>query len=92
MNAAQYAEEWSVKSGRSSREIYVPIALREEIPMHHCTECKDEFDPIEGRIPSDDPADQSNFCSDRCYEKFHDRIDFEESYNQARYSGAPVLP
>lgn len=59
-----------------------------------CTRCGDEFAPIEGRPPSDDPDDQSNFCSDRCYDEHHDAIDAEAcvtAYREARHSGAPAL-
>ena len=56
-----------------------------------CTECRDEFSPIEGNRTSDDPADQSNFCSDTCYSKFHDAIDAESAYTEAGWS-APVFP
>ena len=33
----------------------------------YCTNCEDQFSPIEGNRPSDEPGDQSNFCSDACY-------------------------
>lgn len=54
-----------------------------------CTECGDEFYPIEGRIPSDDPADQSNFCDDDCYDTYHDRIDAQAAYDEAGWA-APL--
>jgi hypothetical protein len=56
-----------------------------------CSECGDEFTPIEGRPPSDDPADQSNFCSDDCYDRYHERLDAQGAYREAGY-GAPVWP
>lgn len=58
-------------------------------PIAFCTECRDEFTPIEGRRTSDDPADQCNFCSDSCYYRYHDRIDAQSAYNEAGWA-APV--
>lgn len=59
--------------------------------MAWCTYCGEEFHPIEGRTPSEDPDDQSNFCSDSCYESWHDAIDAEAAYREAGY-GSPVWP
>ena len=56
-----------------------------------CTYCGDQFDPIEGRPPSEDPDDQSNFCSDDHYDLHHALIDAEEAYRSAGY-GSPVWP
>lgn len=59
-------------------------------PLAFCSECRDEFDLLEGQRVSDDPADQVNFCSDDCYVRYHDRLDAEEAYEQAGWS-APVF-
>lgn len=59
-------------------------------PIHFCSYCTDEFDPIEGQAPSDDPADQSNFCSDSCYDAFHEALDASEAHDSAGWS-APVF-
>lgn len=92
--AESYRAEWATLTGKSEREIYIPVALREEpavlAPIFCCSECGDEFDPIEGQAPSDEPADQSNFCSDDCYDRYHDKIDAQEAYEQAGWS-APVF-
>lgn len=89
-----YRAEWATLTGKSEREIYIPTALREESavlpPVHCCTECGDEFDPIEGQVPSDEPADQSNFCSDDCYDRYHERLDAQAAYDEAGWS-APVF-
>lgn len=103
MHTAQsYKAEWATLTGKSEREIYVPVALRDSrrapaqeepavlAPVVCCSECGDEFDPIEGQVPSDEPADQSNFCSDDCYDRYHDKIDAQEAYDQAGWS-APVF-
>lgn len=49
----------------------------------HCTNCGDQFSPIEGNRPSDEPGDQSNFCSDDCYNAWHDAVDAESAYREA---------
>lgn len=59
-------------------------------PIVFCSYCNDEFDPIEGQRPSDDPADQANFCSDDCYDRYHEAIDAQSVYDEAGWS-APVF-
>lgn len=59
-------------------------------PLILCSECGDEFGPIEGQVPSGDPADQSNFCSDDCYCQYFDRIDAQAAYDEAGWA-APVF-
>lgn len=59
-------------------------------PIAFCSECQDEFDPIEGQVPSEDEADQSNFCSDSCYDTYHDRIDAQAAYDEAGWA-SPVF-
>lgn len=55
----------------------------------YCTNCGDQFSPIEGNRPSDEPGDQSNFCSDECYDAWNDAVDAESAYRGAGWS-APV--
>lgn len=57
----------------------------------YCTNCGDQFSPIEGNRPSDEPGDQSNFCSDDCAEGWWAAVDAEEAYYETR-GGAPVHP
>lgn len=59
-------------------------------PIHSCSYCADEYEPIEGNSPSLDP-EEVRFCSDDCRERYYDEIDAEEAYRQARNSGAPVF-
>jgi hypothetical protein len=59
-------------------------------PVHFCPQCTDEFDPIEGQVPSEGHADQSNFCSDDCYNRYREAIEAQEAYDQAGWS-APVF-
>ena len=63
--------------------------------MAWCTNCGDEFEPIAAirRLAGaiEDPDDQSNFCSDSCYESWQDAIDAEAAYREAGY-GSPVWP
>lgn len=56
----------------------------------YCTNCGDQFSPIEGNRPSDDPEDQSNFCSDECAEYWQELTDAEEAYYSER-GGASVF-
>lgn len=48
-----------------------------------CSQCGDEFDPIEGVVIPQDP-DEPRFCSSECGEN-------RTAYLDARYSGAPAL-
>ena len=52
--------------------------------MTFCSECKDQFDPVEYRHP--DP-DGPNFCSSECEDRWWVSLD----YDLERNSGAPVF-
>lgn len=56
--------------------------LREEwfLMDVRCTCCGDEFDPIEGVIPS---LDSENFCSLECEQTWSEMIDAEFAYRNA---------
>lgn len=53
-----------------------------------CSQCGDEFDPIEGNEPAVDP-DEPRFCSDECAEYWQQLTDAEEAYYSER-GGASV--
>ncbi len=55
----------------------------------HCRWCGDAFEP-EG-IPSFDPDDDTNFCSDDCEEAFRKDQADQDVYRSARYGGAPIF-
>lgn len=55
-------------------------------PIHFCSYCNDDFDPIEGEAPS---TEEPSFCSDDCRERYWAAVDAEEAYNEAG-TGAPV--
>lgn len=90
-----YQRYWSVLTQRNEREIYVPLGIREETMLGRtpsfCSQCGDEFSPIEGTGPSDDPGDQCNFCSDACYERHHEELDARSAYDEAAWP-AVVFP
>lgn len=55
--------------------------------MWFCSECGDQFDPVEYRHP--DP-DGPNFCSSECEDEFLDGEEFTQIYLSAG-SAAPLF-
>lgn len=55
-----------------------------------CTNCGDEFAPVEGNEAPQDP-DEPRFCSDGCAEAWWAAVDAEEICRESR-GGAPVHP
>lgn len=55
-----------------------------------CTQCLDEFTPIEGNAAPVDP-DEPRFCSERCREWFEAQTAADTAYYEARHTGAPVV-
>jgi hypothetical protein len=53
-----------------------------------CTNCGDEFAPVEGNEPPQDP-DEPRFCSETCAEAWSAAVDAEEVYRESG-TGAPV--
>lgn len=51
-------------------------------PVARCTECGDEYDPVEYTTVPQDP-DEPQFCSDACEMKHWDALDAEEAYRQS---------
>lgn len=58
-------------------------------PIAFCSYCNDEYDPIEGVDPPQDP-DEVQFCSDDCAERYQAAEDAAEAYEGAS-TGAPVF-
>lgn len=55
-----------------------------------CTQCLDEFTPIEGNAAPVDP-DEPVFCSEQCREWFTAEEDALTAYHEARHTGAPAI-
>lgn len=53
-----------------------------------CTQCLDEFSPIEGTGAVD--PDEPVFCSEQCREASDAMEASLEAYDEARHSGAPA--
>lgn len=58
-------------------------------PIARCTECGDEYDPVEYVTVPVDP-DEPQFCSDRCEDRWTAAEDAAEAYGAAGYP-APVF-
>lgn len=58
--------------------------------MTYCTQCTDEYEPVEYNEPSLDP-DELNFCSDGCEETFAEEERARTAYHEARHGGAPIF-
>lgn len=59
-------------------------------PIARCWYCSDEYDPVEYvTVPQD--ADEPQFCSDDCAERYADAEEFGRIYDEAG-TGAPVYP
>lgn len=56
-------------------------------PIHFCSYCADEYDPIEGERPS---IEEPSFCSDSCEESWTAAEDASGAYEASRYP-APVF-
>lgn len=69
------------------------VAVHVSVSSAGCTQCGDEFAPVEGSPAPLDP-DEPRFCSDGCEEAYNDSdsAEFEDLYREARYGSAPVWP
>lgn len=56
--------------------------------MWFCSECGDQFDPVEYR--QIDP-DGENFCSSECEDEWNATEELAEIYFESRYGAAPLF-
>lgn len=90
--AESYRAEWATLTGKSEREIYIPVALREEpAVLAWCSWCGDEYAPVEYASVPVDP-DEPRFCSDLCESAYTESVEMDQVYAESRYGGAPVFP